>query len=233
MTLFGKTRLGLLASLHSLADKVIDLNSIQAVRQLIRDLEQGQEQVENALAEATANKVGTQREVDRLQGEMKRLDGQIDALLAQNPNNPGIARPLQAKFSGDKTLFATQQGILQDAITALAALQQAKSVIDTKHTTMMQQLSRLEVMHQSTVGKEAAATAVKQAASFAGSGTGVSVDDLVTREQHRADVADAKLQSAMGSFDRVADHDEQLASVDADLAARMEKLKSNAVPVGA
>ena len=81
MTLFGKSRIALLSTLHGLLDKVIDLNSIGAVRQFIRDLEASLQEMSNSLAEARGNVTSITRDRDRLQGEMTRLDGQIDGIL--------------------------------------------------------------------------------------------------------------------------------------------------------
>src|SRR5215468_6648094 len=54
--LLEKVRIGFLAQAHTVLDKFIDLNSPQAVRQYIRELESSIEGIENDAAEAAVNR---------------------------------------------------------------------------------------------------------------------------------------------------------------------------------
>jgi len=227
MTLYGKARIGLLASLNGLLDRVFDKNSTESVRQFIRDVEHGQSELNNSLAEARANETSSTRERDRLQGEMSRLDEQINAILSDgDPSNDHLANALQAKFNGDEQLLAVHEDNLKTAQTTLQALNEVASALEAKHTALMQQLSKLTVLDSSTKAKEIAADAIESAGALTGVGDGASVDNMVTRMEHRGDVADAKLSLAMNHFGSSTERDEQLAGVAASLADRKRKIEA-------
>ena len=223
--LLEKVRIGVLAQAHSLLDKLIDLNSPQAVRQYIRDLESSISGIENDAAEAAGHVTTTDREVHRLTGQIESYDHAIDAILSSNdPSANDKARELQVKLNGFKQQLDAKQTELATAKETAEAITHSLSALRSKHQSMVQQLSTLESMDKAAKDKERAARALQQAAKIASIGSDISVDDLASRIQARHDVADEKLKRALASMDDTLEKDVALTQADADLAARRARL---------
>src|SRR5215471_7336837 len=108
--LLEKVRIGFLAQAHTVLDKFIDLNSPQAVREYIRELESSIEGIENDVAEAAGHVTTTDREVHKLMGQIESYDDAIDAILSSNdPSANDKARELQVKLNGFKQQLEAKQ----------------------------------------------------------------------------------------------------------------------------
>jgi phage shock protein A len=223
--LLEKVRIGVLAQAHNLLDKLIDLNSPQAVKQYIRDLEDSINGIENDAAEAAGHVTTTDREIHRLSGQVDSYDHAIDAILSSNdPSANDKARELQVKLNGFKQQFEAKQTELATAKETSDALSHSLSALRSKHQSMVQQLSTLESMDRAAKDKERAARALQQAAKISSLGSDISVDDLASRIQARHDVADEKLKRALATVDDTLGKDVALTQADADIAARRARL---------
>ena len=99
--LFQKARMAALSSAHALLDKIIDLNSVGAVKQYVRDLENALEDLEDAAATEAGHVRTVQRDCIQLQSQMKELNQNIDFILSDNnPANDHLAKPLEARLIG-------------------------------------------------------------------------------------------------------------------------------------
>src|SRR5258708_33392209 len=108
--LLEKVRIGLLAQAHSVLDKLIDLNSPQAVREYIRELERSIEGIENDAAEAAGHVTTTDREAHRLMGQIESYDHAIDAILSGNaPASTDQAREPQVQLNGVQQQLGAEQ----------------------------------------------------------------------------------------------------------------------------
>lgn len=227
--LLEKVRIGFLAQAHLLLDKLIDLNSPQAVRQYIRDLESSIESIENDAAEAAGHVTTTDREIHKLMGQIESYDHAIDAIITSNdPSANDKARELQVKLNGFKQQLEAKQAELSTARETADAIVHSLSALRSKHASMVQQLSTLESLDKAAKDKERAARALQQAAKISSLGSDISVDDLASRIQARADVADEKLKAALESVDDTMGKDVALTQADADLAARRARLEGKA-----
>ncbi len=228
--LLEKVRIGFLAQAHTLLDKIIDLNSPQAVRQYIRDLESSIEGIENDAAEAAGHVTTTDREVHKLMGQIESYDHAIDSILtSSDPSANDKARELQVKLNGFKQQLEAKQTEMSTAKETADAIVHSLSALRSKHTSMVQQLSTLESLDRAARDKERAAKALQQAAKISSLGSDISVDDLASRIQSRADVADQKLKAALTSVDDTLGKDVALTQADADLAARRARLAGKTV----
>lgn len=224
-TVLQKARLVVLSVAHRALDAVIDMNSVDAVKQNIRDLETSRASLSDSVASARGQAIGTKREILQLESKQNRLNAQCDSILGDNdPANDHYASTLEAELVGVEELLTLRREELVSAEETVKALDQTLSALTTRLTTMKSQLSRLEAMSRSAEAKEKAATAMRQAVQVSASGTGVSVDSVAARIQRRSDVADEKLKSAMGDFAQNTDHDMALAGVAARIAERKRRL---------
>ena len=223
--LLEKVRIGFLAQAHSMLDKIIDLNSPQAVREYIRELERSIEGIENDAAEAAGHVTTTDREVHRLLGQIESYDHAIDAILSSvDQASTDKARELQVKLNGFKQQLEAKQTELTTAKETADAIVHSLSALRSKHQSMVQQLTTLDSLDKAAKDKERAAKALQQAAKISSIGSDISVDDLASRIQARHDVADEKLKRALASMDDVAGKDVALTQADADIAARKARL---------
>jgi phage shock protein A len=228
--LLEKVRIGFLAQAHSVLDKLIDLNSPQAVKEYIRELESSIQGIENDAAEAAGHVTTTDRDVHRLLGQVESYDHAIDAMLVSSDSaSNDKARELQVKLNGLKQQLDAKQTELVTAKETADAIVHSLSALRSKHQSMVQQLATLETMDKAAKDKERAAKALQQAAKITSIGSDISVDDLASRIQARHDVADEKLKRALASVDDTLGKDVALTQADADIAARRARLTGKTV----
>lgn|SRR3989338_4638969 len=227
-SIFQKARIATLSVVHGLLDAAIDLNSIGAVRQHVRDLEKAMEDLENSAAEATGRVTTIRNEANRLASEAQKLNNNIDTILGDdNPDNDYLAKSLEAKLVGTEERQEASQDELASASETAQTLNEAAEALKTKHESMLHQLRQLEASDKASDAKERAAQAIRHAGSVASSGADASVDSVTARMETRANVADEKFRRAMGSFASGTEKDLALAEVEARLAKRRAKLAEN------
>ena len=228
-SLFQKARIAALSAAHGLMDKVIDLNSIGAVKQYVRDLESGLEDLEDASAVAAGHVRTVQREADQLKSQINELNTNIDFILGDNkPENDYLAPPLEARLIGLEQRMSTTDEELDSAQKTSKALVEAAAALRAKHQGMVSQIQRLEAMDIAAKAKEKAADAIQQAGKIASSGGDVSIDAVSDRIQRRADVADARFERALGDMTDTVEKDVVVAQAQARLEARKAKLAAQA-----
>lgn len=224
-SLFQKARIAALSAAHNLMDKVIDLNSIGAVKQYVRDLEAGLEDLEDASAVAAGHVRTVQREADQLRSQINELNTNIDFILSDSkPENDYLATPLEARLIGLEQRMSTKNEELEAAQKTSKALVEATAALRAKHQGMVAQIQRLEAMDIAAKAKEKAADAIQQAGRIASSGGDVSIDAVSDRIQRRADVADARFERALGDMTDTVEKDVVVAQAQARLEARKAKL---------
>lgn len=224
-SLFQKARIAALSTAHALMDKVVDLNSIGAVKQYVRDLENSLEDLEDASAAAAGHVRTVQRDADQLRSQVKELNQNIDFILGDNkPENDYLATPLEARLIGLEQRMGTQGEEITTGQKTAQALAEAVSTLQTRYQNMVQQVQRLEAMDKATKAKESAVEAIRQAGQIASTGSDVSIDAVADRIQRRADVADARFERAMGDMSGQVEKDVVIAQAQARLEARKARL---------
>src|SRR5512136_1364119 len=223
--LFQKARIAALSAAHALMDKVVDLNSIGAVKQYARDLENALEDLEDASAAAAGHVRTVQRDADQIRYQIKELNQNIDFILGDGkPENDHLATPLEARLIGLEQRNSTKDEEIAAGQKTAQALNEAVSTLRTKYQNMVQQVQRLEAMDMATKAKESAVNAIKQAGQIASAGSDVSIDAVSDRIQRRADVADARFERAMGEMSGQVEKDVVVAQAQARLEARKVRL---------
>lgn len=223
--IFQKARIAALSAAHSLLDKTIDLNSIGAVKQYVRDLESALEDLEDASAAAAGHVRTTQRDHEQLKYQIKELNQNIDFILTDTkPENDHLATPLEARLIGLEQRAATKDQETAAGQATAQALSEAVSTLRTRYQNMVQQVQRLEAMDMATKAKENAVKAMREAGRIATTGSEVSIDAVTDRMQRRADVADARFEQAMGVMSDEVKKDVVIAQAQARLEERKARL---------
>lgn len=224
-TLFKKFRTFALSNLHTLLDKAIDLNSIGAIKQHIRDLEEAKEEIADEAAVAKGRVSAADKEMTALRAKIVATNENIDAILNDgDESNDHLAEKLDVRLQGyEQTLQGNQEEF--DALKKTAeALAQATDKLNTKHGEMMRNLTRLEQLERTAAAKAKAAEALKAAAKVTAGAGEVSVDNIESRLREKATVADAKFERAMGDLNSQDDTDVAAALAKQRIAARRAKL---------
>lgn len=223
--LFQKARIAALSAAHSLMDKVVDLNSIGAVKQYVRDLENALEDLQDASAAAAGQVRTVQRDSDQARSQIKELNQNIDFILGDNkPDNDYLATPLEARLIGLEQRAASLELEIVTGQKTAQALAEAASTLQARYQNMVQQVQRLEAMDKATKAKEQAVDAIRQAGQIASTGSDVSIDAVADRIQRRADVADARFERVMGDMNGQVEKDVVLAQAQARLEQRKARL---------
>ncbi len=223
--LFQKARIAALSTAHALLDKAIDLNSVGAVKQYVRDLENALEDLEDAAATEAGHVRTVQRDSIQIQSQIKELNKNIDFILTDNnPANDHLAKPLEARLIGLEQRSAAKNEELDSAQKSAQALNEAVSALQAKYQSMVEQMQRLEAMDTATKAKEHAVEAMKNVGRITSAAGNVSVDDITDRIQRRSDVADAKFEQAMGEMSGQLEKDVVLAQAEARLEQRKARL---------
>lgn len=223
--LFQKARVAALSSAHSLLDKIIDLNSIGAVKQYVRDLENALEDLEDAAATAAGHLRTVQRDAIQLRSQAKELNQNIDFIISDdNPANDHLARPLEARLIGLEQRIKGKDEEMTEGQKSSLALNQAVSALQAKYHSMIEQMQRLEAMDAAARAKESAVEAMRNAGRISSTAGNVSIDAVADRIQRRSDVADAKFEQAMGEMSSQVEKDVVLAQAEARLEQRKARL---------
>ncbi len=223
--LFQKARIAALSSAHALLDKLVDMNSIGAVKQYIRDLEDALEDLEDAAATAAGHLRTVQRDSIQLQSQVRELNQNIDFIIGDNnPENDHLAKPLEARLIGLEERSRTKGEEINSSQKTTQALNEAVSTLQAKYQGMVEQLQRLEAMDRAAKAKEGAVEAMRNVGRISSAGGNVSIDAVADRIQRRSDVADAKFEQAMGLMSDSVEKDVVLAQAEARLEQRKARL---------
>ena len=212
-SIFAKGRVIALASVHSLLDAAIDVNSIPVLKQHIRDLEEARENMEGQLVEQRGNLRRAQEKAAGTQKEIADLKQQASLLKSQGKMESALA-------------LAGRLSTLEEGLTKANNIETLKATVDSfdkivsglksKEGRMKADLERLASLDATAKNAEKAAAAIKNAAGAMDVG---SIDNLSEKIENRAAKATGALQSAMGSIDPGVDADVERAKAEARLAA--------------
>jgi phage shock protein A len=223
--LFEKARVLFLANAHKLLDAMIDLDSVSAVKQYARDLEESLMNLEDAAAEGKGYVRTLTREAAEFEARSAELNRTIDLILTDSdPSNDHVATAKQVELDGVDNLLALKRTELEEATKTAERLREAVSALRAKHTSMVHRIQQLEAVQRATKAQEGAASAMKIATDIMASGETVSVDNIMERMRRKADVAAVKFEDAMGSFDQASGKDAMIAVANAKIAERRKRL---------
>ncbi len=233
-SIFEKARTLFLSNIHSLLDAAIDLNSTEAIRQHVRDLEGARDRLTDEAVVAKGRATVLEDDIKQLEAKKAVTNQNIDLLLGDDdPENDHYAMPLAEQVVGiDEDIAATQTDLVEQKALA-ANLEEARMKLTAKHAEMVRSLRRLESMERTAKSHEQAATAINSAAEAVSTVDGVvaSVDNVTARLRDRNTVSKARFDQALanigegGSADAV--RASQAASLIAARRAELEKKKSN------
>lgn len=229
-SILDKLRNFTLSNLHSLLDAAIDLNSVEAIKQHVRDLETAHRDMLAALAGAKGNVSALTAQSLALQNRIIDLTRKIEILLGDDDeSNDHFADPFGEQIGDSEEELGVLDGEIEGARAQVAALENAEGQIASKVQQMHGELRRLSSMERAAAAKEKAAGALGAASAALSSGVDGSVDSVKARLQQRSGTADAAFQQATDGLDgaggaeaavRRAEGNSRVAAIRARLAAQ-------------
>lgn len=196
--LLDKLRLGVLASANAILDRVIDMNSVEAVKEQVRALEEARDQLRQDCATAEGSRRSLQREVLRADGAATATEENIRVILGDSdPSNDHFAAKLAEKLVGmteDRKAKAVELDTAKTTATALAA---ALERVNVKLEQMRRQIDSLNRLERESRSNERAAEAVERATELTAEGAEARVDDVAAALERRAETSRVRLEQAM------------------------------------
>ncbi len=200
-SIFEKARTLVLSNIHSLLDAAIDLNSIGAIKQHVRDLEKARDSIADEAAVADGRATALDRDIRELESKKVATEENIDLLLTDgDDSNDHHAMPLAEQVMQIDDNIAAKQAELVDQRALVANLEDARMKLTTKHAEMLRSLNRLESMERAAVAREQAAKALSGAAAVAGVDVAASVDSVTQRVRDRDAVSKARFDRALAGI---------------------------------
>lgn len=223
--ILSKLRTITLGNLHELLDATINLNSMAAVKQHVRDLETASEQIDRSAAVAKGRVTQAQTEIAHVKEGIAKDNGKIDLILGDgDDSNDDLAIPIQKRVTAAEANLEDMNANLVTLQKTATALGQASAKLHAKTEEMIKQCKRLQDMERTTAAQEQAAGALKAANSAVASGSKASIDSVEQKIKDRAAEAgavfDQQLAEATSSDDGAV---EDIAAKQA-LAARKARL---------
>jgi len=197
-SIWQKIRTLTLGNLHEVLDAAIDLNSVAACKQYVRDLEEAKDKIRDQAASARGRLGSSQAAVITLEKQIEEDTENAQLILDDgDDSNDGDAHKLMEGVVTKTDLLETKRAQLTADKQAADALGDATRKICAKHAEMVNNVKRLEALEQQTKAQEQATEALRQAGKLASSADGVSVDNVEQRLRDRAAASSEKFKDAM------------------------------------
>lgn len=225
MSIFEKIRLITLGNIHQLLNAVIDLDSIAAIEQHLRDLQDSYSQLEDQSAEAEGAKRVAERHQREQQGVATGLTTSINAILTDgNPDNDHLTQGLAVRLVNVNKTLTLLTSQVDDAKATDMAIDTAVQQLKLRIEMLNGRVGYLRQLEQAAKAKEQAAISLKKATGVMTSESGVDVDDVEQRLRQRAAAADVKLEQATSGIIDAASANTDLGEAEALLSQMKQNL---------
>lgn len=220
-SLFQKLRTLINAKLHDAADKALEKSDLAVYDQYIREAENELESFKKTIEPMYAQVKTSKRRRENLANDAARYDLQIDGYLKSGKRTEAMVT--QKKFNSTMELIKTYDASLERQVRALEQLHDVQVKLEGRLAIAKQERQELGFLLQLAKSKEISTKAMKSLDSLMGSGD-LEVAQAAENIRSRLDHADAAWEVQANSLDHQLDDAMHSLEVEADLAARMERL---------
>lgn len=220
-SLFQKLRTLINAKLHDAADKALEKSDLAVYDQYIREAENELEAFKKTIAPMYAQVKTSKRRRENLANDAARFDLQIDSYLKSGKRTEAMVT--QKKFNSTMELIKTYDASLERQVRALEQLHDVQVKLEGRLAIAKQERQELGFLLQLAKSKEISTKAMKSLDSLMGSGD-LEVAQAAENIRTRLDHADAAWEVQANSLDYQLDDAMHSLEVEADLAARIERL---------
>jgi phage shock protein A len=223
-SLFQKLRTLVKANLHEIADQAIQKSDLAVYDDYIRQAERELAEFKRTITPMIAHIATSKRRRENLANEAARLDIYVDEFLKQGKQTEAMVT--QKKLLSTMELVKTYDGSLERQVSAAEKLDDVRVKLEGRLAIAKQEREELSFLLQLAKSKELSTKAMKSLDSLMGQGD-QDVSRAAENIRRRLDHADAAWEIQSGSLDNQLDDAMHSLEVEAELAARMERLGIN------
>jgi phage shock protein A len=220
-SLFYKLRTLFKANLHDLADKVLQKNDLAVYDAYIREAEQEVAEFKSSIAPLFAQVKTTYRRRGALADKAAKLDLMVDHFLLKDKRTEAMVT--QKQLSSILEMIKTYDASLEKQVAAAEKLDDVRIKLDGRLAIARQEREELAFLLQLAKSKEISTQAMRSLDSLMGEGD-LEVARAAENIRRRLDHADAAWEVQTSSLDQQMDDAMYSLEVEAELAARMDRL---------
>ncbi len=220
-SLFRKLRTLVRATLHEMADEAIKRSDLAVYDDYIRQSERELKEFRNTITPMIAQVKTTKRRRENLANKAAELDFMVDEFLKSGRNTEAMVT--QKQLTSTMDLIEAYDGSLERQVTAAEQLTDVRVKLEGRLAIAKQERQELAFLLQLAKAKEVSTKAMKSLDSLMGYGD-QEIASAADNIRKRLDHADASWEVQASSLDRQLDSAMHDLEVEAELAARMERL---------
>jgi phage shock protein A len=209
------------ANLHDLADKALQKSDLAVYDAYIREAEQEVAEFKSSITPLFAQVKTTRRRRDALADQAAKLDLMVDRYLLNDQRTEAMVT--QKQLSSVLEMIKTYDASLEKQIAAAEKLDDVRIKLDGRLAIARQEREELAFLLQLAKSKEMSTQAMRSLDSLMGEGDR-EVAQAAENIRRRLDHADAAWEVQTSSLDQQMDDAMYSLEVEADLAARMDRL---------
>ncbi|MCP5101545.1 MAG: hypothetical protein GY943_38865 [Chloroflexi bacterium] len=220
-SLISKIRTLFRAKLHDAADKALQKSDLSIYDDYIRSAERELDEFKKTIAPMYAQVKTSRRRREGLADKAAKFDLMVDEFLKRGERTKAMVT--QKQFKSTMDLIQTYDSSLVKQITALEQVDDVRIKLEGRLAIAKQEREELSFLLQLAKSKEVSTKAMKSLDSLMGQGD-TEVAQAAENIRSRLDHADAAWEVQTSSLDSQLDNAMQSLEVEADLAARMDRL---------
>ncbi len=220
-SLFQKLRTLFKANLHDVADKALQKSDLAVYDEYIREAEKEVKEFKQTIAPMFAQVKTTRRRREALADKAARLDLMVDRFLLQEKRTEAMVT--QKQLSSILDLIETYDASLERQVAAAEKLDDVRIKLEGRLAIAKQEREELSFLLELAKAKELSTEAMRSLDSLMGEGD-TEVAQAAENIRRRLDHADAAWEVQTSSLDHQLDDAMHSLEVEAELAARMERL---------
>lgn len=220
-SLLHKVRTLIKASLHELADRALQKSDLAVYDEYIRQAERELAEFKRTVAPMLAQVKTTRRRREALANKAAELDALVDHFLLDGKRTQAMVT--QKQLSSTLELIKTYDGSLERQVGAAEKLRDVEHKLEGRLAIARQEREELGFLLELAKAREISTQAMRSLDSLMGQGDS-DVARAAENIRQRLDHADAAWEVQAGSLDNQLDEAMTGLEVEAELAARMERL---------
>lgn len=204
-----------------MADRAVQKSDLAVYDEYIRQAERELAQFVSTIEPMYAQVKTTKRRRDNLAERAAQLDAAVDAFLLKGRQTEAMVT--QKQLTSTLQLIRTYDGSLERQVAAAEMLEDVRIKLEGRLNLVRQEREELGFLLQLAKAKEVSTQAMKSLDSLMGTGDS-DVARAAENIRQRLDHADAAWEVQASGLDNQLDDAMQSLEVEAELAARMERL---------
>ena len=220
-SLLQKLRTLIKANLHDVADKALQKSDLAVYDAYIREAEEEVAEFKRSIAPMFAQVKTTRRRREALAEKAAKLDVMVDHYLLKDQRTEAMVT--QKQLSSTLEMIRTYDDSLEKQVAAAEKLDDVRVKLDGRLAIAKQEREELAFLLQLAKSKELSTRAMRSLDSLMGEGDR-EVAQAAENIRRRLDHADAAWEVQTSSLDQQMTEAMSSLEVEAELAARMERL---------